>query len=150
MVGSIREILKIVTPEQLQAAFSQFEGELAERVKPLDAVLEKNIMSPDVPSTFQHMAFVEAWRNRVARYLYLVDGFVSYSKSSQFSLPVEKGTTEAVRDAWKKTLCGPFEAVQRRLENLIESIDSRVNMCKKKVGMEEVVGGPASRSRFAA
>lgn len=107
-------------------------------------------MSPDVPSTFQHMAFVEAWRNRVARYLYLVDGFVSYSKSSQFSLPVEKGTTEAVRDAWKKTLCGPFEAVQRRLENLIESIDSRVNMCKKKVGMEEVVGGPASRSRFAA
>jgi len=67
MVGSIREILKIVTPEQLQAAFAQFEGELAERVKPLDAVLEKNIMSPDVPSTFQHMAFVEAWRNRVAR-----------------------------------------------------------------------------------
>jgi hypothetical protein len=148
MVGSIREILKIVTPEQLQAAFLQFETELWDRIKPLEAVLEKNIMSPDVPSTLQHMAYVESWRNRIARHLYLTDGFVSYAKSSQFALPVEKGTTEAVRDAWKKTLCGPFEAVQRRLENLIETIDSRVNMCKKKIGMESE--GENNRSRFAA
>ena len=149
MVGSIREILKITTSEQLQAAFLQFETELWDRIKPLEAVLEKNIMSPDVPSTLQHMAYVESWRNRITRYLYLADGFVSYAKSSQFALPVEKGTTEAVRDAWKKTLCGPFEAVQRRLENLIETIDSRVNMCKKKVGMEDAVESNRS-SRFAA
>jgi hypothetical protein len=148
MVGSIREILKIETAEALQAAFAQLEVDMTAQLSNVDGALAKNILSPDVPDILQHMTYVECWRNRVAKYLYLVDGFVSYSKSSQFSLPVEKGTTETVREAYKKTLAGPYEAMQRRLDNLIDAIDSRVNMCKKKVGME--ADGANNRSRFAA
>jgi hypothetical protein len=137
MVGSIREILKIETPEQLRAAFLQLEEDLKEKLDIIESLLEKDILSGDVPSIFNHMTYVESRRSAVGRYLYLVDGFVSYAKSSRFSLPAEKGViTEAVREAYKKTLAGPFEAMQRRLENIIDNIDSRVNMCKKKLGVE--------------
>ena len=148
MVGSIREILKIETPDKLRAAFVQLECDLEEKLDIIEAALERNILSPDVPDTMVHMSYIESWRNRIARYLYLVDGFVNYAKSSQFALPAEKGVTEAVRDAYKKSLCGSYEAMQRRLENLIDGIDSRVNMCKKKLGME--FDGEKNRSRFAA
>jgi hypothetical protein len=149
VVGSIREILKIETPEQLQLAFIQYEADLEDKLRPLENVLDKNILSPDVPDILQHMTWVESWRNRVARHLYVVSGFTEYAKSSRFALPVDRGTTETIRDQWKKTLCGPYQAMQARLENLIESIDSRVNLCKKKLGME-FDGEKQRSSRFAA
>ena len=141
MVGSIREILKIETPDKLRAAFIQLEQDLEEKLCLIEGALERNILSPDVPDIMQHMAYVESWRSRIGRYLYLVDGFVSYAKSSQFALPASKGVTEIVRESYKKSLSGPFEAMQRRLDNLIDGVDSRVNMCKKKVGMETEVAG---------
>lgn len=148
MVGSIREILKIKKPESLAAAFEQLEQDMEERLKGLENELDKNILSSDVIDTMKHMTWVESWRNKVSRYQYLVSGFVEYSKSSQFSMPAEKGVTEAVRDAWKKSLSGPYVALQSRLDNLIESIDSRVNVCKKVLGTE--MDGEKNRSRFAA
>ena len=149
MVGSIREILKIETPEELQTAFGKLEQDLTERLKYVEQALDKNILSTDVQDIQQHMSYVESWRNKVGRYLYLVDGFVAYAKSSQFALPVEKGNTEAVRDAYKKLLAGPYEAMQRWLENLLDSIDSRVNLCKKKLGLEGSVEGVRANTRAA-
>jgi hypothetical protein len=151
VVGSIREILNIQTAEALQLAFLKYDEDLEGFLRPLDHVLDKNILSGDVPDILQHMTWVESWRNRVSKQLSIVTGFVEYAKSSRFALARGSGITDTVRDQYRKTLAGPFQALQVRLENLVDSIDSRVNMCKKKLGMEGSVEGVRNNtSRFAA
>lgn len=150
MVGSIREILNIKTSDELQEAFLKYEEDIDEDIRPLENALRKNILSPDVPDILQHMCWVETWRIRVAKQLYLASGFTEYAKSSRFSLPPGQAT-EFVRDQWKKTLSGPFQSLQVRLENTVAAIDSRVNMCKKKLGLEGSVEGVRSNAgKFAA
>jgi hypothetical protein len=136
MVGSIREILGIHTPQALDQAFCQFEAELTEALEPIQRELDKNLMSGEIIDQMEHMCWIESWRDRTVRYLYLTTGFVEHAKSDQFTLPYEKGVTDAVRDAHKKSLAGPFVSMQGRLEGLIDSIDSRVNLCKKTLNIE--------------
>jgi hypothetical protein len=150
MVGSIREILQIKTSDELQGAFIKYEEGLDKMLEGLERDLAKDILTPDVTDILKHMTHVESRRVVVAKQLYLVTGFTEYAKSSRFALPPGRGTTETVRDQWKKTLAGPFSALQIRLEHLIAGIDSRVNMCKKKLGLEGSVEGVRSNSRFAA
>jgi len=139
MVGNIRDVLKIKTPEDMYKAFHHFEIELDQHLIPLDELLDKNILSGDVTDMEGHMAAVECWRNRASKYLYLADAFVEYAKSQRFALG--GNVTDAMRRQYEKTLSGPCVALQRRLENLIDNIDSRVNLCKKRMGVETSVGG---------
>jgi hypothetical protein len=147
VIGSIREILKIQTVEDLGAAFLQFDSELDRFLEPLYKALDMNIMSSEVQDIVAHMAYVEKFRGRVTRYFSLAAAFTDYAKSSIFIQPTAKGVTEFVRDAHRRSLAGPFQALSERLEHLIDSIDSRVNLCKKITGMEVV--GERQKPRVA-
>jgi hypothetical protein len=136
MVGSVRELLQIKTPEDLQAAFIEFEAGLDGVLSELQNVLDQNILSTDRVDSAEHAGYVESYRDQVSRYLYLAAGFVEHAKSSDFLLPAEKGITESVRDAWRRKMAGPWTALQLRLEHLIDSIDSRVNLVKKSLETE--------------
>jgi len=81
---SIREIFKINTVEELNAARDQFEQEINTKTEPLVAKLEQNILSSDVVSIEQHMAYVEAWRARLVKYHALASAFTDHAKDSTF------------------------------------------------------------------
>jgi hypothetical protein len=136
MVGSVRELLQIKTPEDLQAAFVEFEEGLEGELAELKNVLDQNILSTDRVASAEHAGYVESYRDQVSRYLYLAAGFVEHAKSSDFLLPSGPGVTDSVRDAWKRKMAGPWVALQLRLEHLIDSIDSRVNLVKKSLETE--------------
>lgn len=140
---SIKEIFNITTVEALNAARDQFEGELTIKLKPLTEKLESNILSSDVPSIEQHMAFVEAWRSRLVRYHAMASAFTDHAKDSTFLgskvITSDEKTVkvpEIERDAIRRKLSGGFSALQGYLEGLIDSVDSRVNLSKKVLGIE--------------
>jgi len=140
---SIKEIFKINSVEELTAARDQFEGEINEKVAPLVAALEKNILSSDVASLETHMAYVESWRARLVRFHSFASAFTDHAKDSTFlSSKLTDGTGEAKRipeierDAYRRKLSGGFAALQSYLEGLIDCVDSRVNLAKKVLGIE--------------
>lgn len=142
---SIREIFKINTVEELNAARDQFEQEINTKIQPLVDKLNQNILSSDVVSIEQHMAYVESWRARLVRYHALASAFTDHAKDSTFlaaksSDENAKRIPEIERDAFRRKLSGGFAALQDYLEGLIDSIDSRVNLSKKVLGIEVDAG----------
>jgi hypothetical protein len=145
MIQSVRQIFQITSTEDLKHALDQFETELDAKVQPLVDMLQQNMLSTDVTSVELHMSFVESWRVRVVKYLSLASAFVEHAKDSTF-LPAkatplegeEKPTkmSEIERDAYRRKMAGGFVALQIYLEGLVDSIDSRVNLCKKVMGIE--------------
>jgi hypothetical protein len=139
---SIREVFGINSVEALTAARDQYESEITAKIQPLVDKLEQNILSSDVVSIEQHMAYVESWRARLVRYHALASAFTDHAKDSTFL--AAKGTGEGdvkripeiERDAFRRKLAGGFAAIQLYLEGMIDSIDSRVNLCKKVLGIE--------------
>jgi hypothetical protein len=138
---SIKNIFKITTVDELNAAREQFEQELDIKLQPLVIKLDQNILSQDVSSIEQHMAFVESWRATLVQYYSLASAFTDHAKDSTF-LPAKtdgegtKRTPEIERDAFRRKLSGGFTALQLRLEGYIDCIDSRVNLSKKVLGIE--------------
>jgi len=140
---SIKEIFKINSIEELTAARDQFEGEINERISPLVAALEKNVLSSDVASLEQHMAYVESWRARLVRFHSFASAFTDHAKDSTFLSSKTTDITgeskripEIERDAYRRKLSGGFSAIQSYLEGLIDCVDSRVNLAKKMLGIE--------------
>lgn len=139
---SIKEIFTINSVEELTAARDQFEGEINEKITPLVAALEKNILSSDVASLETHMAYVESWRARLVRFHSFASAFTDHAKDSTFlSSKTTDGTEskrvpEIERDAYRRKLSGGFSAMQTYLEGLIDCVDSRVNLAKKVLGIE--------------
>ena len=137
MISSVREILKITTVDSMKAAFDTYESELDQALTPLIEKLNQNVLSTDVTSIQTHMGFVESWRERLVKHLSLTTGFVEHAKSSVFLPAKDKSITELDREAARRTLTGGFAALQVRLDGLISCVDSRVNLCKKLMGIEE-------------
>lgn len=140
---SIKEIFNINTVEALNAARDQFESELDAKLNPLIEKLQSNVLSTDVTSIETHMAFVESWRARCVRYHALASAFTDHAKDSTFLAAKTNGdadkpvkVSEIERDAHRRKLAGGFAALQTYLEGLIDSIDSRVNLSKKVLGIE--------------
>jgi len=146
---SIKEIFSINTAEALNAARDQFEAEINERVQQLVDKLNQNILSSDVASIEQHMAYVESWRARLVRYLSFASAFTDHAKDSTFlvskwtsgngiedATDAPKKLSETERDAIRRKLAGGFAALQTYLEGLIDCVDSRVNLAKKVLGIE--------------
>lgn len=140
---SIKDVFKIDTVEALTAARDQFEDEITSKLKPLVDKLEQNILSVDVVSIETHMAFVESWRSRLVRIHSLASAFTDHAKDSTFLAAKTNGDTEKPikiseieRDAHRRKLSGGFTALQVYLEGLIDSVDSRVNLSKKVLGIE--------------
>jgi hypothetical protein len=138
----VSEIFKIDTVEALNAAREHFEESLDTKTQPLLERLDQNILSSDVPSIEQHMAFVESWRARLVRYHALAAAFTDHAKDSTFLSAKSDGTEnskrvpEIERDALRRKLSGGFSALAGRLEGLIDCVDSRVNLAKKLLGIE--------------
>jgi hypothetical protein len=138
----IRDIFNINTVEELNAARDQFEQEINTKVEPLVAKLNQNVLSSDVASIEQHMAYVESWRARLVQYHSLASAFTDHAKDSTFLAAKTNGEENAKRipeierDAFRRKLSGGFSALQGYLEGLIDSIDSRVNLAKKVLGIE--------------
>lgn len=148
---SIREIFKITTVEELNAARDQFESELDIKTAALVDKLDQNVLSSDVSSIEQHMAYVESWRARLVRYHSFASAFTDHAKDSTFLASKTtngdaegKRIPEIERDAFRRKLAGGFSALQSLLEGLIDCIDSRVNLCKKVLGIE--IDAPRKKS----
>lgn len=145
MISTIRDIFKVNTVADLEQGLAQFDTELNDKVEPLLEKLRQNILSTDVTSVQIHMAYVEAWRVRLVKYLSLASAFVEHAKDSTFLAEKHKDNgdsekptrvPEIERDAYRRKMSGGFVALQVYLEGLIYSVDSRVNLCKKVLGIE--------------
>lgn len=146
MLSSLAEVLGITDYARLNEVAVQTDSEFREVLKPLSAALAQNVTSSDPVTVREHMGYVESWRDRVTRMLMLTTALVEHAKSDYFKLPDEKGNTEFVRDQYRRRLAGPYIAIQQRLEHLIDSIDSRANLCKKITGFDVEVAGQQRRA----
>lgn len=136
MIQNIRDVLQLKTAEDVLRTGLEYNDDVRDYLTPLEQLLERSILHGDPVKLEQHMADVEAWRGRVARQLYLVSAVVEYGKSNRFALASGKGVTEAIRDGYRRSFLWPWTAVESYLEELIACVDSRVNLCKKKLYME--------------
>ena len=140
MIGSISDILKIKTVDELRAVGNDFPEEVRRVLATLQDQLRKNILSTDITDISLHMGLVESWRDRVATYLSFAAGLVDWSQSDRFLLTRAEGEPKLAaseRDGFQKELRAPFTALQVSLEQTIRSIDSRVNLCKRHLGLAD-------------
>lgn len=135
MVNKIQDVLEIGDPQSLLDKFKEFDTQVEDALEPLESLLELNLSS-DVPSLQLHMTDVERWRVKLTKFHSFATAFVEHAKSKTFLLAKAKDTTEMDREAFKKTLSAGPTALQARLENVLTCIDSRVNLCKKLLGIE--------------
>jgi len=136
MLYSILDVLKINKEEDLFKALGEFETEYKATLKPLQDKLKMQVLTQDVPQLELHMTYVESWRDRVSQYLSLSSAFVEHGKSSDFLLPSSKGVGAADKEAYMRKMTSGFIPIKLYLEELIRSLDSRVNLCKKILGIE--------------
>lgn len=130
-MNKIDDLLSIQDVEALHQALRDFDQELRDEMKPLEDLLAINVLSPDNVSLALHCAEVERWRGRLSKILAFASGFVEYSKSSQFNIPKQQGVTEFDREGFKRRNSAGFTILQKWVEELMQSVDSRVNLCKK-------------------
>jgi len=133
MVKSIREVLKISSSEEFLAAVLLFDEELDGILPPLYEKLDKNISSGDISNMEIHMGYVESWRARVVRWLSLAVAFEEHGESAVFLQDKQKGVSV---ESYRKTFSAGGKALVSQLDGLVRCIDSRVNQCKKLLGLE--------------
>lgn len=135
-VASIVDILGIKNEADFKAAFGEFEHTIDITFKPLENYLRKQVLSSEVQQLELHMTFVESWRDRVAKALMFASAFDNHGRSHHFLLPGGKGITATDREAYQKSITGGAAALSVYFEQLLKSVDSRVNLCKKLLGNE--------------
>lgn len=131
MIDKVSEVRKILTEPELEKALEDFEEATGVLLKPLNDRLAQVPLTTEVQQLELHMTFVESWRDRVAKLLMISSSFVEHSKSTHFLLPNGKGITTTEKEAYQKKLGGGFIAIRDYLVNKLDSIDSRVMLCKK-------------------
>lgn len=136
-VSTIRQILLLTKEEDLKTEMGKFEDAILSAGNDLFHLLSQDVRSTDVLSIIDHMTAVECWRERVCRWHALAKCFVEHCKSDHFILVKQTGVHEADRTAYQKRLTAGFVGVEAWLEGIIWSIDSRVNLCKKLLGLDE-------------
>jgi len=137
MIGRIGEILKLTDDEDFLKAQKQFDDDLEEATEVLQSLLDKNILSTDVTDTQMHMAAVECYRARVCKWHAFAVAFSEHGASSVFLPAKKKGEiSEADRQSHLKHLAAGSKAHVAMLDGFIRCIDSRVNACKKVLGIE--------------
>jgi hypothetical protein len=135
-VNSIVEILKIRSEQDFHEIAAEFETTVHDSLKPLSDKLRQQLLSQEVPQLELHMTFVESWRDRVSRSLMLATAFEQHGKSHYFLLPSGKNVTATDREAYQRSITSLASSICVYLEQLLKSIDSRVNLCKKLLGNE--------------
>ena len=138
MISSIVDILKIRTEADLHHSMAEFEGAVELTLKPLTDKRKQQVLSQEVQQLELHMTFVESWRDRVAKALMLSSAFEQHGKSHHFLIPGGKNVTATDRESYQRSITVTASALCTYLEQLLKSVDSRVNLCKKLLGNEEV------------
>jgi hypothetical protein len=141
MIQNPKDIRAITSEDTLMLEFTDLEQQIIEDIQPLREFLNKQVSTSDVPVLHTHMSFVESWRDRISWRLLLVQAFTEHGKSSHFMQVKIKGVTDADRDAYQKKIVGSMTAMKDYLDRLVTSVDSRVNQCKKLLGIEADIGG---------
>ena len=142
MLNTIAQAHNLLTEDALRQALLDYENDLVRELAPLEDQLVRNIITGAPGDIMQHMGYVETWRDRVSRFLMVTSACVEHAKSDHFELPpcTVDGkfikATEVRREAYQRRLAGGWVALKGRLENLLDSIDSRVNLCKKVLGID--------------
>jgi hypothetical protein len=136
--SKIRQVLEITKEEDLVSELGKFEEAIETELAPLNSLLDQDVNSPDVNSVEKHMSNVERFRRRVVAFHALASCFLAHCKSDHFKLDKVKGVTEFDRESYQKRLTSGFIYLETLLKGVIDSIDSRVNLCKLqlKVGEE--------------
>jgi hypothetical protein len=146
-VNSIVEILGIKTEQDFKTAVGDFEGTIEATFKPLTDKLRQQVLSSEVQQLELHMTFVESWRDRVAKALMFAAAFEQQGRSHWFLVPSGKNVTTLDRESYQKSITAGAAALVIYFEQLLKSVDSRVNLCKKLLGSEETAG-VNNRSRY--
>ena len=138
-VSRVTQILQITTESRLLSELKKFEDSIYAQVRPLRVLLAKDLHSTEIASIQNHMTEVERWREKVLRWASLTKTFVSHCKSDHFVVKREAGMkiTDHDRDAYQKRLVSGFLGLDFYLEGLVETIDSRVNMAKVLLRLDE-------------
>jgi hypothetical protein len=137
MVTKIKDILAMIDTKDMIAELGHFEDRLDVTLAPLQTLLEKDIRdNPEPGELMDHMTDVERWRERTVRFLSVANTFLEHCKSDHFKLKSGKGITEFDRKSYQKNLTAGFQGMQTYLEGLVYCIDSRVNLCKRVLGIE--------------
>lgn len=146
-VSSLVDILGIKTEAEFKAAIGDFETTIVSVFKPLTDKLRQQVLSSEVQQLELHMTFVESWRDRVAKALMLASAFEQHGKSHYFLLPGGKNITTTDREAYQRSIIAGAMALGLYFEQLLRSVDSRVNLCKKLLGNESE--GAINNRRFS-
>lgn len=145
MISSIVDILKIRTEKDLHESLAEFESAVDTSLKPLTDKLRQQVLTSEVQQLELHMTFIESWRDRVAKALMFAAAFEQHGKSHWFLIPTGKNITATDRESYQRSITAGASALVIYLEQLLKSVDSRVNLCKKLLGNEE----QGSRNTFS-
>jgi hypothetical protein len=140
MLNTIAQAHGLLTEVDLADALVAYETDLSRELGPLEAQLSRNVITGAPGDIMQHMGYVETWRDRVTRFLMVAAACVEHAKSDNFEAVSDKKMTEERRKSYQRRLAGGWDALYGRLEQLIKSIDSRVNLCKKVLGIDSETG----------
>jgi len=146
MISSIREVLGLSDPADFLAALLLFDEELDGILPTLYKLLDKNISGGDVSNMEIHMGLVESWRGRLVRWLSLAVAFEEHGESAVFQAMKQKGVSV---ECHRKTYSAGGKALVAQLEGLVKCVDSRVNQCKKLLGLEGSNEGYRYNSKIA-
>lgn len=147
IVNNLAQILNIHSAVDLKVVKVQLDQELSEELGSLEGELSKNIMTSDYNTMVQHMGYVESQRDRVTRFLLLVDNLLEHAKGDTFVL--EGKATEHKRTQHTKGLTTGLNGWSTRLDHMVRSIDSRVNLLKKIMGIEGELSNATTYRRVA-
>jgi hypothetical protein len=138
-VSRVAQILAITTEQKLLIEMAKFEESVYERIHPLRVLLAQDLHSIDVPSIQNHMTDVERWRETVLRWASLAKTFVTHCKGSHFILQRTPGSKMTIfeQEAYQKKLLAGFIGLEYWLDGMVANVDSRVNMAKVLLRLDE-------------
>lgn len=146
-VNSIVDILKIKTEADFIHAVGEFEGTVELTFKPLTDKLRQQVLTSEVQQLELHMTFVESWRDRTAKALMIAEAFENHGRSHHFLMPGGKNITSTDREAYQKSITAGAAALCVYFEQLLKSVDSRVNLCK--ILLRNEMEGSTNTRRFS-
>jgi len=127
MISQIRQILAITKESSLFEEMEAFEKSIDDKFAEVEDLLEIDVRSAEEITLQNYMSKVESFRQTAVRAFALAACFLEHAKSPYFALGVG---TEFERKSKQYQLIAPFTGLNIRLEGLVKSIDSKVNLCK--------------------
>lgn|SRR5208337_411147 len=146
-VSSIVDVLKIKNEQDFISAVGGFEEAVEITFKPLTDKLRQQVLTAEVQQLEIHMTFVESWRDRVAKALMIAEAFENHGRSHHFLMPGGRNITATDREAYQKSITAGAAALCVYFEQLLRSVDSRVNLCK--ILLRNEMEGTTNTRRFS-